>query len=84
MRVSSVLPAGDDVVFSKHALDGSIGKTVRLRFGDHLHEATIESAVVADDGRSAVVTFDCPDLDLDDVTSPPAGLESVSAVEDDE
>ena len=58
-RFEIVQYAGEHETFAPQAFDGSIGKTVPLNVeGRGAGEATLVSAVVADDGKSATLTFE--------------------------
>lgn len=55
--------ATDGGTFAAQAFDGSIGKTVPLATPRGVGEATLVSAMVAEDGRSARLTFDLDGAD---------------------
>ena len=58
-RFEIVQYAGEHETFAPQAFDGSIGKAVPLKVERRgAGEATLVAAVVADDGKSATLTFD--------------------------
>ena len=65
-RFETIQHAGEGETFAPQAFDDSIGKTVPVKVeGGDSGEATLVAAVVADDGRSARLTFDTLDYHVE-------------------
>lgn len=67
MRQTTLIPAGENEKFAPASWDSQIGKIALFKVGDsRIAEATVVSAVVAEDGSSVALTVEISDPPLTD------------------